>query len=470
MKIFVIKRMDNQNFTLSDISLIEALPTEDIMKILWEMKDMKTLSRMCSTSKTIRAVCNDNYFWKIKYKNDFGLNGEITIPEGMKWEELYKSRLLPNINSPISVGARHYAVIDNQGILYTAGSNRYGQLGDGTTEPRQGLIPVKAFDKKVISVSCGDSFTIAITEDGKTYMWGDKPFYGETDGEIEDDEFQNEEDSIYSKFPILIDDLKNHKAVKVSCREFGWGVILDNGSIYYTIQAEFFGYSPLTGFVSLRDRVIDLSVHSHGVAMVTENGKVYFFGDSLVNGAVDGAVGIHGNGVPYGQPLYHMNTLINPVHIPIPENIKQVSLGRSFIIALSVKGNVFTWGDNTMNRLGIDYKTRGESSNLTYQEPIKMARLSKISSIYSKHFMSAAVTEDGRVYVWGQHKIFKDIVLQLGKNAEKLGISVYTRTKHAELPIEIDIGYRVNYIAFNGTFIVEITEDGTVNYMGTNLH
>ncbi len=460
--LFSIKnRMDSPN-----VSLIEALPVENIMKILWKIKDMKTLSRMCSTSKAIRAVCNDNYFWKIKYKNEFGLRWKTTIPEGMKWKELYKRRLLSNKNTPISVGHLHYAIIDDQGILYTAGRNSDGQLGDGTTKSRAELTPVKTFDKKVISVSCGDSFTIAITEDGKTYMWGEKPFYGE----IEDYEDYDEDDEyrgIYSTFPILIGDLKDHKAVKVSCGEFGWGVILDNGSIYYAIQAESFSYGLLTGFVSLRDRVIDLSVHSHGVAMVTENGEVYFFGDSFVDGVV---VGIQGQGVSYGEQFPLAKYSIHPVHMPIPENIIQVSLGRSFIITLSVKGNIFTWGDNTWNRLGIDHKTRGESSNLTYQEPIKLERLSKISYIYSKHSLSSAVTEDGRVYIWGRHKIFKDIASQLVGKGKEMGVFGGKWGGRAELPIEIDIGYRVNYLAFNDIAIIAITEDGVVNYMGTARH
>ncbi len=448
-----------------DVSLIEALPVENIMKILWEIKDMNALSRMCSTSKAIRSVCNDNYFWKIKYKKDFGTNRKTTMPPGIKWKELYKSRSLLNKNSPISVGFRHYTIIDDQGILYTAGRNSDGQLGDGTTKSRPELTPVKTFDKKVISVSCGDSFTIAITEDGKTYMWGEKPFYGEIE-DYEDHEEDDEYRGIYSTFPILIDDLKNHKAVKVSCGEFGWGVILDNGSIYYAIQAESFSYGLLTGFVSLRNRVIDLSVHSHGVAMVTENGEVYFFGDSFVYGVV----GIQGKGVSYGEQFSLAKYSIHPVHMYIPENIMQVSLGRSFIIALSVKGNVFTWGDNTTNRLGIDHKTRGESSNLTYQEPIKLAGLSKISYIYSKHSLSSAVTEDGRVYIWGRHKILKDIALKLGEKAKEVGISGDIYIKYAGLPIEIDIGYRVNYLAFNDTFVIAITEDGVVNYMGTVRH
>ena len=101
---------------------------------------------------------------------------------------------------------------------------------------------------------------------------------------------------------------------------------------------------------------------------------------------------------------------------------------------------------------------------------MKLTRFPKISYIYSKHSLSSAVTEDGRVYIWGNHKILKDIASQLGEKAKKLGISGDIYVKRAELPIEIDIGYRVNYLAFNGTFIVAITEDGAVNYMGTDYY
>ncbi|GAG78766.1 unnamed protein product, partial [marine sediment metagenome] len=57
------------------------------------------------------------------------------------------------------------------GILYMAGENNYGQLGNGTT--RSSTIPIAIqFKQKIIGISCGSFYTAALTSDGKIYIWG----------------------------------------------------------------------------------------------------------------------------------------------------------------------------------------------------------------------------------------------------------------------------------------------------------
>jgi alpha-tubulin suppressor-like RCC1 family protein len=57
------------------------------------------------------------------------------------------------------------ACIDRQGTLFTQGSGDAGQLGHGDDKKRPVFMPVLALkDKRVIDVSCGDKFTVAITQ------------------------------------------------------------------------------------------------------------------------------------------------------------------------------------------------------------------------------------------------------------------------------------------------------------------
>mgnify|MGYP001013257920 CR=1 FL=1 len=69
----------------------------------------------------------------------------------------------------LSLRSASSGVITQDGRLYMCGDNRYGYIGDGTTEDR--YTPTKILDH-VISVSLGDEHSGAITQDGSLYMWG----------------------------------------------------------------------------------------------------------------------------------------------------------------------------------------------------------------------------------------------------------------------------------------------------------
>lgn len=59
--------------------------------------------------------------------------------------------------------------------LYTYGSNKYGQLGNGTKDNQKEPKIISYFQKKGIKIKealCGDRHTIALTHDGQVYTFG----------------------------------------------------------------------------------------------------------------------------------------------------------------------------------------------------------------------------------------------------------------------------------------------------------
>ncbi len=425
---------------------LDNLPAEIVVQYLLRL-NLKDLANYCQTSKRASEFCQSNEFWRDKYKYDFG----SPLPKNpiKPWIDLYKKRMTIK-NSPISAGENHYAVIDNQGFLYMAGLNRWGQLGDGTNNESKNPIQLRSFNRKVISVSCGNNFTMAITEDGKTYQWGFVPgffimFIG-----------------CYTGIPIptLTDNLKNYKAVKVSCGGIGWGVILDNGSVYYSILVQFLR---VEGIVSLEGGIMDISADTSKLAMVTNDGKLYFFGEYF-DGELMGIQKVDGNWLI--QPkllkfLFPHKFFSKGVNVG---KIKQVSLSDDHIMALSENGDVFTGGSNSDGQLGLETKKQKTHPGI-YMElrkviiPSKYIPTPKFSYIGSSDRISYSITVSGRLYVWGGSQYSLDL-------AEE------------KSPVEIDIGYRVNYITFSNIvypisnitfsndFAIAITEDGMVNYMG----
>eukprot|EP00096_Caligus_rogercresseyi_P005963 TRINITY_DN22061_c0_g1_i1.p1 TRINITY_DN22061_c0_g1~~TRINITY_DN22061_c0_g1_i1.p1 ORF type:complete len:496 (+),score=112.53 TRINITY_DN22061_c0_g1_i1:91-1488(+) len=94
-----------------------------------------------------------------------------------------KPRLIEALKSKrvrdIACGSSHSAAISSNGELYTWGCGEYGRLGHGDNVTQMRPKQVKALaGKRVIQVACGsrDAQTLALTDDGMVYSWGDGDF------------------------------------------------------------------------------------------------------------------------------------------------------------------------------------------------------------------------------------------------------------------------------------------------------
>ena len=90
--------------------------------------------------------------------------------------EIFSYSILPDeeINiKEIKTKEDNIAVIDENGQLWMQGDNGYGQLGNGTSEDSEVLVPVTEINKKVIKVEMEGNKVLAIDEDGSAWIWGE---------------------------------------------------------------------------------------------------------------------------------------------------------------------------------------------------------------------------------------------------------------------------------------------------------
>ena len=93
---------------------------------------------------------------------------------------------LENITE-VDAGINHFGAIDQDGALWTWGSNEFGKLGASSgTDTTIGAR--KVINGNVRSVSCGEDFTIATLENGRVLVagkgkWGSVPFFFDVIGE-----------------------------------------------------------------------------------------------------------------------------------------------------------------------------------------------------------------------------------------------------------------------------------------------
>ncbi|MCL1909292.1 MAG: hypothetical protein FWG12_08030, partial [Holophagaceae bacterium] len=73
----------------------------------------------------------------------------------------------------VSAGFRHTLAIKEDGRLYAWGYNFSGQLGDGTRTDKNRPTYIGAPEDRWKAVSAGNSSSLAITEDGRLFAWGE---------------------------------------------------------------------------------------------------------------------------------------------------------------------------------------------------------------------------------------------------------------------------------------------------------
>ncbi|CAH0390182.1 unnamed protein product [Bemisia tabaci] len=124
----------------------------------------------------------------------------------------------------ISCGNTYSAAVTDQGQLYTWGRGNYGRLGHGSFDDHLSPTLVAALKEwNVVDVSCGfgDAQTLAVTDQGLVFSWGDGDYgklgRGGSDG---------------SKVPLVVEILQNTFIKKVYCGSQCSFALAKDGSVY----------------------------------------------------------------------------------------------------------------------------------------------------------------------------------------------------------------------------------------------
>ena len=122
----------------------ETLPKDILFNILLE-SDYATIKRLCSTNKAVNAICQDNYFWFLKYKHDF--NFDLDEKAKLDWRKAYKydyARKYPLNGYQVKIGSIFIVVIvRNQNEIYEMLTQIYNDdhlYNDNDRQIRENLI------------------------------------------------------------------------------------------------------------------------------------------------------------------------------------------------------------------------------------------------------------------------------------------------------------------------------------------
>lgn len=241
----------------------------------------------------------------------------------------------------ISAGEYHSLALLEDGKVMAWGSNRSGQLGDGTTETRD--VPVEVHGlSNVIAISAGGEGSLALLKDGTVMAWGSNEDGALGDGSLEGPETCS--GLPCSKTPVEVSGLTEVIAVSA-----GLG---------------------------------------HDLALL-ENGTVKAWGEN--------SAGQLGNGTTENSDI--------PVAVSGLSEVEAISAGYLYSLALLKERTVMSWGSNEAGELGDGSvegpeKCAGLPCSRT---PVKVSGLSKVTAISANLGHSLALLEGETVEAWGEN-------------------------------------------------------------------
>lgn len=257
---------------------------------------------------------------------------------GWKYVPRLTHSLTGQVVTHVTCGSYHTAAVSSNGDLYTWGGGMYGKLGHGNESGHSTPRRVETLvGLSIVDIACGSRHTAVVTNKGCLYTWGDKENgvagHGDTEG--------------HQYTPKLLERLSGKKVVQLSACGFHTGCLTDMGEVYTWGEGKFgrLGHgaernchSPRLVESLLGKRPIQIACGGFHSAVVTQDGKMFTFG-----GGEHGQLG-HGDKVNKVKP-----TLVQALDGIF---LQQITCGWSHSVALTSKGEVYTWGNGDHGKLG----------------------------------------------------------------------------------------------------------------------
>jgi hypothetical protein len=301
------------------------------------------------------AVCGG--FGKLALITDDGM----VVQSGDATEDNDAPMEIPDCGSvrQVVAGQKHVLFLDSAGGLYAGGQNTFGQLGfpgePSVAVPRA----VPAFSQRpVAAVACGQHHSLAVTDWGDVYAWGRG-----SEGQLGCGRF----DTI--PVPRYVHGLKGQFVDAIACGYMSSMAVTQKGQLYTwgddtTGQL---GLGPKAGRQATPRRVMLAAVpggaeeDEEGSAFVVRAAGGWGHTCAVTSGGVVWAWGFGGRG-QLGLGDFETRAwpsrvrgMLDGVHVRL------VTCGGYFSVALSTEGHIYVWGSGAHHRLGLgDDKDRCE--------------------------------------------------------------------------------------------------------------
>eukprot|EP00794_Sanderia_malayensis_P006180 gene6180-6894_t len=298
----------------------------------------------------------------------------------------------------VTCGAAHTIALCREGV-YSWGFNNLGQLGVGDTRRRSRPCLISHLTpKSIISVVGGGYHTLAISSDYKAYAWG----WG-IHGQLGVNSAEN------FKIPVNISLLNNEKVIQVAAG-YAHSAALTVKGLVFCFGAGLYGQLGIgvntkTTTPKLVRSLIDEPIYyvtcgQFETLVVSEDQTIYSWGRNYKQFHICAKAETATSG---RQLASNVATDLSHKYYPeelafrLPEPITQVLIGNWHYAAVTLAGQLYTWGCNDCGQLG-HYNKMDQST------PRLVKALSRrfITTVAAGSEFTVCVDAEDQVFAWGR--------------------------------------------------------------------
>jgi uncharacterized repeat protein (TIGR02543 family) len=265
----------------------------------------------------------------------------------------------------VEAGTIHTIILTSMGRVLTTGYQSEGQLGDGVLTQTYRTKPTDitsrfnlnaTINERIVQIAAGQYHSGAISSIGRVFTWGRNT---EGQGGVGNSTNQN--------VPIEI--------------------------------------TPSFGLVGT-DIIVSLQLGLFHSVALSSTGRVFTWGRNT-----EGQGGV-GNSTNQNVPI----EITNNFSLNNGETITSVYAGAYFSGALSSDGNVFMWGTNDQGQVG-NSSTAAVLSPVNITTRFNLDAEDRIQTLSLGYNHASAISEDGKVYMWGSNSAGSSYSGQIGFDA-----------------------------------------------------
>ncbi|XP_031574986.1 serine/threonine-protein kinase Nek9-like [Actinia tenebrosa] len=288
----------------------------------------------------------------------------------------------------VACGSSHTIVITDDNRIFSWGNCNSGQLGIGDTKttmlPHLVQLGIKP-GTRIRGVACGTRHTFIWTEEGDCFSFGNN-FSAQLGYDFRKPDFKENQVR-----PVYLETLFNQKILQVACGSRHSLFLFNSGSVASVGSNDRgqLGHSDKTDSVCIQ-RVADIS-------------NVFIIGCGNCHClAADGEGNVYAWG--YGKAFGSKEDILSPAKVYMSDNSTSVSGlvgGDSHSLLLLNNGKLLSWGNNFEGQLGLGTNVKFSSKPTEIKDGLAEENIINISIGENT---SAAVTESGRLFMWGKNQ------------------------------------------------------------------
>jgi alpha-tubulin suppressor-like RCC1 family protein len=289
----------------------------------------------------------------------------------------------------VSAGYDNAAALGSDGAVYGWGRNTYGEIGNESDADHPSTVPLRVSGlpatTKIVQLSAGGNFDLALTADGRVFGWGD-----DGNGQLgsSDSEFPGDVSHAIpvTGFPAgttitsVTAGGDTAFAITSTGQLYSWGDGV-SGTLGDGSTPQISRTPQLVNTFPAGTTIREVSAQGYHVVALTSTGRVFEWGNDFTE-------------FPHPTSDYQATTPQPITGFPAGEAIVQVVAGGQHSLALTSVGSVFAWGRGVEGQLG-------DGSYDATPTPTQVLDLPAVTAITAGELSSAALTSAGGVYTWG---------------------------------------------------------------------